>query len=65
MKQQLATLFLTAATLLITTVFSPAVFAHGGHAENASIHSFLHIEHIVLLVVIGIAGYLLKSLRDR
>ena len=65
MKQQLATLFLATATLLITTVFSPAAFAHGGHGASTSIHSFLHIEYIVLLVVIGIAGYLFKLLRDR
>ena len=65
MKQQLATLFLATATLLITTVFSPAAFAHGGHVANESVHGFLHIEHIVLLIVIGVAGYLVKSLREK
>ena len=39
---------------LLTTLASPAAFAHTGHVVNESVHGLLHVEHIVALAAAGV-----------
>ena len=48
---------LVAALSLMPT----SLLAHAGHLTNESVHSFLHIEHIVAIVAIALIIYLVKS----
>jgi membrane protein DedA with SNARE-associated domain len=48
------------ALALLTTLASPALYAHYGHVADSSLHSLLHSEHIVLLAVaaaVSLAAY--------
>ena len=38
--------------------------AHSGHLTSESMHGFLHAEHIIMFVVIGVVAYIVKVLRD-
>lgn len=37
----------------IPLLLPAAGYAHGGHMLNESAHGFLHVEHIILLALIG------------
>lgn len=39
------------ALALLTTLASPALYAHPGHMAEQSLHSLLHSEHIIALVL--------------
>lgn len=51
--------------ILMTVLFSSSAMAHSGHIPNESVHSLLHIEHIVALVTIGIVAVVVKKLRHK
>jgi len=51
--------------MLTSVLFSSSVMAHTGHLTNESMHSFLHIEHIIALVSIGIIAVAVKKLRHK
>ena len=55
---------LTALSLL-SALASPAVMAHPGHIADQSIHSLLHIEHIIPLVVAGAIAFAIYTLRGK
>jgi len=59
-KFSLATLL-----LLITPLVSTPLLAHPGHLSNESVHGFLHIEHIIALLAVGVAVLLVKKLRGK
>jgi hypothetical protein len=66
MKNLLASKFSLATLLLmITPLVSTPVLAHPGHLTDESVHGFLHIEHIIALLVIGIAVLLIRQLRGK
>ncbi len=44
--------------LVVLALFSTSVLAHSGHLINESVHSQLHVEHIVALSVLGIVAYI-------
>ena len=47
--------------LLLTLISVPtAVMAHPGHVVNDNLHGFLHVEHILMIAVVGLTVYLLK-----
>ena len=45
-------------TLLLSV--STSALAHSGHLSNESVHSTLHIEHIIMLAAAGLLVYLIK-----
>jgi hydrogenase/urease accessory protein HupE len=55
----LLTRHLLPATLILA---SGNALAHTGHTANEAIHSFLHTEHIIMLVAVGLTAYIVKSL---
>ena len=57
--KNLLTYVLSLMTLLLT--LTPA-FSHTGHLANDSVHGLLHVEHIVVLVTLAAAVYLVKLL---
>jgi len=59
-KFSLATLL-----LLIMPLVSAPVLAHPGHLGDESVHGFLHTEHIIALLAIGVAVLLMKQLRRK
>lgn len=56
---------LTALLLMVTPLLSTQALAHGGHLSNDSVHGFLHVEHIIALLAIGLAIYLLQEFRGK
>jgi hydrogenase/urease accessory protein HupE len=66
MKSLLDSKFSLAILLLIVTplVSTPAL-AHPGHMSNDLLHGFLHVEHIIVLLAIGLAVYLVKQFRGK
>jgi len=53
---------------LLTTIFllaSTSALAHPGHLTDESAHSFLHSEHIVMLAVLGVIAYFIKSFNNK
>ena len=38
--------------------------AHLGHLPSESMHGFLHVEHIIMFVVIGVVAYIVKVLHN-
>ena len=50
---------------LLTTLISPVVSAHTGHAANESVHGLLHVEHIVALVAAGAIALAAFASRNR
>lgn len=51
------------ALALLTSLNSSIAFAHPGHLIDSSVHSLLHVEHIIALVAAGVVGsafYLLR-----
>lgn len=66
MKEFLTSKFsLTALLLIVTPLFSTQALAHGGHLSNDSVHGFLHVEHIIALLAIGLVIYLVKEFRGK
>ena len=41
--------------LLLSTATPTIVFAHAGHGIEEQMHGFLHVEHLLILLAIGIA----------
>ena len=54
-KSQLAKL-----SLALLLPVSTSALAHTGHLANAPVHSFLHVEHIIMLIAAGLIVYLVK-----
>jgi hydrogenase/urease accessory protein HupE len=52
-------------SLLLTPLYAAPVLAHPGHLSNDAAHSFLHVEHIIALLAIGIAVYLVRAFRGK
>jgi hydrogenase/urease accessory protein HupE len=52
MKKILTNLLLT----IISVLTSTSALAHTGHLTTESLHSFIHVEHIVLLVMVGLVA---------
>ncbi len=50
-------------TLLLPV--STSTLAHTGHLPNESAHSFLHVEHIIMLLSAGLIAYLIKVLNNK
>ena len=48
--------------LLISALGSPAVMAHAGHVADESVHGVLHLEHLIILLAIGVAVFLVKRM---
>jgi hypothetical protein len=46
--------------LLSLIPVSTPVLAHPGHVALENAHGFLHIEHIIMIAVIGLTLYLIK-----
>ena len=66
MKNLLTIKKLKKLTFIAAAVFFPlTVMAHPGHLLHESTHSFLHIEHIIALSVIGITAYIVTLIRKK
>ena len=52
-------------SLLLTPLYATPVLAHPGHLSNEAVHGFLHVEHIIALLAIGMAVYLVKAFRGK
>lgn len=66
MKKRLNTkLSLATFSFMLTPLVSTSALAHSGHLSNDSVHGMLHIEHIVALLAIGLAVYLIKEFRGK
>jgi len=52
-------------SILTTVLFSTSAIAHTGHMANESWHSFLHVEHIIALVSMGIVAVAIKKLLNK
>jgi len=52
-------------SLLLTPLFSAPALAHPGHLSNDAVHGFLHVEHIIALLAIGMAVYLVRVFRGK
>ena len=50
---------------MLSSLVSTSVFAHTGHLANDSVHGWLHSEHIIALVAIGLSAYLVSVLRRK
>ena len=51
--------------IFILSLNSTTVLAHVGHVSDESVHSFLHVEHIIVLTAIGLIAYLIKQIRGK
>ena len=49
----------------ILSLTSGTVLAHSGHLSAASVHGFLHTEHIIMLAAIGFVAYVVKVLHNK
>mgnify|MGYP000471533422 CR=1 FL=1 len=58
-------LFTASFLLIVLSLSSMTVFAHSGHLSKESIHSFLHVEHIIVLAAFGLVVFALKLLRKK
>jgi membrane protein DedA with SNARE-associated domain len=56
---------LFSALPFLSAVISPAVHAHPGHVADQSIHSLLHVEHIIALLAAGVIAFAVYALRDK
>jgi len=55
---------LTALTLL-TSLASPTVLAHPGHVADQSLHSLLHIEHVLVLATAAVVSLAVYASRKK
>ena len=60
-----AKLYLAKCSLTALLLASTSALAHTGHLANDSVHGFLHSEHIIALVAIGLTAYLVAVLRRK
>ena len=51
--------------IIMAGLFSPAVHAHPGHVVQQSLHSLLHVEHILALAVAAVVACTILVLRNR
>lgn len=51
--------------LTALSLVSTAAIAHTGHMANDTAHGFLHAEHIIMIVAISLAAYVIAMLRDK
>lgn len=58
MINKLTTKLLLASAL---SLLSATALAHPGHSLDESTHSFLHSEHIVVMVALGVAVFIAKA----
>ena len=61
MKNLLVFKLIAAALSLAST----SVLAHTGHMPNESVHSFLHVEHLVAISAIALIAYVVSILRNK
>ena len=61
MKKFLISNLITVVSSLATT----SALAHTGHMTNESIHSFLHVEHIVAITAIALIAYFVNVMRNK
>ena len=54
---------LTVSSLL--SVASSAAMAHAGHVADESAHGPLHLEHVIVLLIIGVVVYLAKGMKSK
>ncbi len=58
--------FLTGIIVVAMSAFSSsAVMAHAAHVAGESLHGPLHLEHVLGLLVIGVAALLMKIIRSK
>jgi hypothetical protein len=56
---------LTYCLFILTALVSSTVLAHDGHTTNETFHASLHLEHIIVLLAIYLAIYLVKTYRSK
>ena len=49
----------------LLSVASPAAMAHAGHVADESAHGPLHLEHVIVLFIIGVVVYLAKGIKRK
>jgi len=49
---------ITKLLLIVLALISNTALAHPGHLGNESVHSFLHVEHIIALAALGVVAYI-------
>jgi membrane protein DedA with SNARE-associated domain len=50
---------------ILAGLFSAAVHAHPGHVAQQSMHSLLHVEHIIALAAAGVVACFVFVLRNK
>ncbi len=50
---------------VLASLGNTAVHAHPGHIANETVHSLLHIEHIIPLVAAGAIAFAIYTLRGK
>lgn len=50
---------------ILAAITSTSALAHPGHLPDESVHGFLHIEHIILLIAVGAVAITIIELRKR
>lgn len=50
---------------ILAGLLSPAVHAHPGHVAEQSLHSLLHVEHIIALAVAAVVACTVFILRKK
>ena len=51
--------------LILLTLTSTTVHAHSGHLPGETMHGLLHVEHIILILAIGLIVYSINVLRKK
>ncbi len=62
---KLANLKSISALAILNGLATPAALAHPGHAANETVHSLLHAEHVIALVITGVVALALLSMRNK
>ena len=50
---------------IMAGLLSPAVYAHPGHVAQQSMHSLLHVEHILTLAAAAVVACIVLVLRNK
>lgn len=58
-------LCLTKLSLSALSLASTSAFAHTGHLANDTVHSLLHVEHIIAIAAIGLIAYFVNVLSKK
>ena len=58
-------LLISKLSLTLLLPVSTSALAHTGHLPSESVHSFLHVEHIIMLAAAGLLVYLIKVLSNK